>query len=619
MPSRMGGYNLRVTIVFVVAVLLALTGLIPALAAEPTVMSGTVTDEVTGESVPNACIQIDSPEFGNVTYGVTADGPSGEWSYTLPAGWEVPDGSEFTVRAYSCFSAPWDYLSEFYDDKFGLQEPTPIFVATGASTSGIDIALSKKSSISGTISSPDGSVIGTADILVYDLERGIQYVAFADGPGTPAATFSLTEIPSGNYAIMLRPYDEAFGNSYEVEWHDGALKYEDAQVIGVTSGADVAVDILAEPGEGYSFFPGGPGDVLLIRTEDFADPSSAVSAVNPVVAVFESSVSGPMAANVTLAEATSYPSLDVALEVLATTANESHALTVWVDESAAPSDAPTLVPTPTLNGYELPICGTELPCFTVTEDDPVAGVHKLDLSLLEAGTVGFGFGEIGPPTGPWGPFSSADEFVLQQYRDFLGREGEAAGVAVWTDALVTEALTPEEVIDQFMGSAEFELKVAPIVRLYSATFLRLPDYDGLVNWVNASNAGMPLTVIANEFTTSEEFQIRYGSLSDTDFVELLYQNVLGRGSDPVGLANWVGRLESGQSRGSILVGFSESPEYRANMEHDVVVTMAYVGMLRRAPEPGGFDDWVGQMDAGLSRTDLMTGFFRSIEYALRFR
>ena len=229
--------------------------------------------------------------------------------------------------------------------------------------------------------------------------------------------------------------------------------------------------------------------------------------------------------------------------------------------------------------------------------------------------------ESAPPdgSGPWGPFSSADEFVLQQYRDFLGREGEAAGVAVWTDALVTEALTPEEVIDQFMGSAEFELKVAPIVRLYSATFLRLPDYDGLVNWVNASNAGMPLTVIANEFTTSEEFQIRYGSLSDTDFVELLYQNVLGRGSDPVGLANWVGRLESGQSRGSILVGFSESPEYRANMEHDVVVTMAYVGMLRRAPEPGGFDDWVGQMDAGLSRTDLLTGFFRSIEYASRFQ
>ena len=233
------------------------------------------------------------------------------------------------------------------------------------------------------------------------------------------------------------------------------------------------------------------------------------------------------------------------------------------------------------------------------------------LTLLQA--------RVGSCVSPWGPFSSADEFVLQQYRDFLGREGEAAGVAVWTDALVTEALTPEEVIDQFMGSAEFELKVAPIVRLYSATFLRLPDYDGLVNWVNASNAGMPLTVIANEFTTSEEFQIRYGSLSDTDFVELLYQNVLGRGSDPVGLANWVGRLESGQSRGSILVGFSESPEYRANMEHDVVVTMAYVGMLRRAPEPGGFDDWVGQMDAGLSRTDLLTGFFRSTEYASRFQ
>ena len=91
-----------------------------------------------------------------------------------------------------------------------------------------------------------------------------------------------------------------------------------------------------------------------------------------------------------------------------------------------------------------------------------------------------------------------------------------------------------------------------------------------------------------------------------------------RGPDAGGLADWVGRLESGQSRGSILVGFSESVEYRAASEHEVVVTMAYVGMLRRAPEPGGFEFWVDKMDTGMTRISLMGGFFRSIEYANRF-
>ena len=222
--------------------------------------------------------------------------------------------------------------------------------------------------------------------------------------------------------------------------------------------------------------------------------------------------------------------------------------------------------------------------------------------------------------GPYdlGPFLTAEEFVRQQYRDFLGREGETAGVAFWADHLVSGRMSPEQVIDDFMGSAEFGQRIAPVVRLYSATFLRLPDYDGLLTWANASRSGWTLEQIADEFTTSAEFQNRYGDVSDAEFVTLLYNNVLGRDPDAGGLADWVGRLESGQSRGSILVGFSESVEYRAAYEHEVVVTMAYVGMVRRAPEPGGFEFWVDKMDTGMTRISMMGGFFRSIEYANRF-
>lgn len=218
-----------------------------------------------------------------------------------------------------------------------------------------------------------------------------------------------------------------------------------------------------------------------------------------------------------------------------------------------------------------------------------------------------------------GPFLTAEDLVLQQYRDFLGREGEEAGVEIWTSTLIAGQITPEQTIDEFMGSAEFGLRIAPVVRLYFTTFLRLPDYEGLLTWVNAANAGWSLERIADEFTTSEEFSLTYGELSDEEFVELLYNNVLERGSDPAGRSDWVARLESGQSRGAILVGFSESPEYRSKSEHEVIVTMAYLGMLRRAPEDGGFEYWVKRMDDGLSRYELMAGFFRSDEYASRIR
>ena len=95
--------------------------------------------------------------------------------------------------------------------------------------------------------------------------------------------------------------------------------------------------------------------------------------------------------------------------------------------------------------------------------------------------------------------------------------------------------------------------------------------------------------------------------------------MLGRGPDPVGLADWVSRLEDGKSRGAILVGFSESPEYRDQSPNDdVAVTMSYLGMLRRAPEQAGFDHWVALMDGGMDRIELIREVFSSQEYENRF-
>jgi len=47
-----------------------------------------------------------------------------------------------------------------------------------------------------------------------------------------------------------------------------------------------------------------------------------------------------------------------------------------------------------------------------------------------------------------------------------------------------------------------------------------------------------------------------------------------------------------------MLGFSESAEYKASELNKVYVTMIYVGMLRRAPDQGGFDFWVNAMNTG---------------------
>jgi len=73
-----------------------------------------------------------------------------------------------------------------------------------------------------------------------------------------------------------------------------------------------------------------------------------------------------------------------------------------------------------------------------------------------------------------------------------------------------------------------------------------------------------LDQVAGGFTGSAEFQAKYGALDDTQFVTLLYNNVLHRAPDPAGLSGWLNVLETGGTRTSVVIGFSESPEYHGN-------------------------------------------------------
>jgi hypothetical protein len=73
-----------------------------------------------------------------------------------------------------------------------------------------------------------------------------------------------------------------------------------------------------------------------------------------------------------------------------------------------------------------------------------------------------------------------------------------------------------------------------------------------------------LLTVAETFLNSAEFQAATGALSNAEYVEYLYNQALGRGSDVEGKAYWVDQLDSGtQSRADLLVGFSESNEHRS--------------------------------------------------------
>lgn len=104
-------------------------------------------------------------------------------------------------------------------------------------------------------------------------------------------------------------------------------------------------------------------------------------------------------------------------------------------------------------------------------------------------------------------------------------------------------------------------------RFYQAALGRAPDAGGLGFYVHVLDSGVSLDAVAGGFLASDEFAERFGArLTDGQFVERLYENMLGRASEPGGFDFWTGMLGKGLSRATVLATFSESLENRERVE-----------------------------------------------------
>lgn len=100
---------------------------------------------------------------------------------------------------------------------------------------------------------------------------------------------------------------------------------------------------------------------------------------------------------------------------------------------------------------------------------------------------------------------------------------------------------------------------AQVARLYTA-FDRTPDMEGLHGWLGLAHQGESLATIAQGVMQSAEFATRYGSLTNTDFVNALYLTVLHREAEATGAAHWVDSLERGATRLDTLMAVTNSVE-----------------------------------------------------------
>ena len=103
----------------------------------------------------------------------------------------------------------------------------------------------------------------------------------------------------------------------------------------------------------------------------------------------------------------------------------------------------------------------------------------------------------------------------------------------------------------------------------------------------------------------------------SDFVERLYTVALGRRSDPVGQQQWVDTVTSGQNTGADLArGFLYSDEFlNKNCSNTEFVQTLYRTFFGREADEGGLAAWVGVLDGGENRQNVIEGFINSTDWA----
>jgi hypothetical protein len=213
----------------------------------------------------------------------------------------------------------------------------------------------------------------------------------------------------------------------------------------------------------------------------------------------------------------------------------------------------------------------------------------------------------------YGPQPSASAFLTRMYLDAYNRQPTAQERTTGL-ANLNGGQTPEVWARNLLNQSTYQTRTGGVIRLYQAVFLRRPETAGLAYWWGEVNRGVSLKRVADLMVTAPEFDTLYGDTTDTEFVDLVYVNVLGRHPAPNELGYWVDELATGRrTRGQVMVGFSESPEYRAATNPATRIIGDFFALLRRVPSPEDITYWSGQ-----SGQSLVTTTLRGWEYANRF-
>jgi cytochrome c peroxidase len=282
----------------------------------------------------------------------------------------------------------------------------------------------------------------------------------------------------------------------------------------------------------------------------------------------------------------------------------------------------------------------------VNEDSYVEGPETFTVRLLNAAGATLGTGDTAniaisdddaePNTNP---IDGAENFVQQQYHDFLARRPDAGGLAFWTGQVTNCAPLPQCLEGQRIGvsaaffiSQEFQETGFFVYRLYRAAFATMPGDPLRANVsfpdfmqdrnrvVGAPDLEQQRAAFANAFVQRPRFLAEYpATMTNAQFVNRLFDNA---GLTPFAAerqAEIDAMNNQGRTRAQVLRNVIEIPAFSQREYNPAFVLAQYFDYLRRDPDTAGYGFWLGVLNQFPQRfPGMVCAFITSAEYQLRF-
>lgn len=236
---------------------------------------------------------------------------------------------------------------------------------------------------------------------------------------------------------------------------------------------------------------------------------------------------------------------------------------------------------------------------------------------------------------------TAQFFVWHHYRDFLSRDPDTSGLDYWTSLITTCGADAACIHSQRIGVSaaffielEFQETGYVVYRMYRGAYGTLPGAPTRANVTFSQfiadralivgGSGLPQSTInyANAFVARPEFTQQYPAGPTDAFVNSLYSTAgLGGAAFATQRQAAIDGLNAAtKTRAQVLLDLIDIQQFKDGEYNPAFVLMQYFGYLRRGPDQGGYDFWLGILNGSQPRNfrGMVCSFITSTEYQLRF-